>query len=253
VQIVGTGSRLLQPDLYRSGPGTSADAVRRAAEIEIDWYCDAYERNNNTNFTIPHPVRQLAAAYFIKLQAGGTHRCNSRRQILAVCTQLASEDNGFAPARPSVFNEIFQLPSLGNATGVGRLRQLEMSGVVKCKRKDTGVSIADRGRLAMISTMLSRLGFSGEKHEILQKVTLEVIQTADENTVGVRSKPVSKTTGALFYVLKNCSDRSVVATEPELQGFCTALEQVKYTISLFVNELNKHSQLFQPVLRKHGL
>jgi hypothetical protein len=242
LRIVGPGSSQLQPDLYRSGPGDSAAAQKRAITEEYAAYLQMYVETGGRAF--PLDALSLAAEHYNGVQRTCVIRSENKKKAMAACLDRACLDLGFAPSKAEIA-AFMQLKTKGIAGGSNFIRSLVADG-----KMDVDIN-ADPCR-PEITTLFAFLGLEDPVYDSLREAVYDVVQTAVANNIGTSSVPRSKVAGAAYAVLRRCRDRALIPKPPGLQEFCGARIR-KNTIERFIRQLDAYHSYFEECYRKAGL
>ena len=264
LRIVGPGSGHLQPDLYRSGAGsTPATQIKQVYE-EICVYRQYHIEGGGRAF--PLDTCQQAADNYNVIQRQMVKRSMNKKRILAALIHFAGLNHGFAPTKSEIA-ELTQLNSRGIAVGINFVRMLVADG-----RIDLDINV-DACR-PEISTLFAKLGLPGSEFRPagafaafaagpwapagprlagaaadLREVVYDVVQMAIRENIGTSSILRSKVAGATFAVLSRRPDAPPIS----LREFCSAGGIRENTIDRFVRELDAHSTFFGDIYATAGL
>ena len=239
LRIVGPGSGHLQPDLYRSGAGSTPAAQISSTFEELITYCRYFTEGGGRAFPINTCL--TAAQYYQMVQMNYVKRAVNKKRILAALLYYAGLKHGFASTKSEIA-ELTQLPSRGIAGGINFIRSLVADGQI-----DIDVD-ADTCR-PEISTLFANLNLAGPEYDDLRDTVHKIVQTAIRENVGTNSILRSKVAGATYAVLA----RRPAVPPISLREFCTAGSIRENTIGRFVRELDAHSSIFAPIYEAAGL
>ena len=242
LRIVGRNSNQLQPDLYRSGEGTTAEAQKKQILEEYLVYRQLYIEAGGRAF--PINACERASEYYNKVQRLCVKRSQNKKAIMSACLWRACISIGFAPTKPEIA-AFMQQPNKGIARGDNFVRSLIADGKMDIEAN------ADPSR-AEIVTLFAHLGYDGEQYDRLREAVYEVVQTAIKNSIAVSSILRSKVAGASYVVLRRCTDRSLVSKPMSLQEFCQ--ERIrKNTAERVLRQIDAYHSFFEGVYRQYGL
>lgn len=244
LRIVGPGSNQLQPDLYRSGCGSSDSTRKKQTYEEYVAYRSEWIRVNQA-CPFPLDALKLAADYYHGVQKLCVKRAQNKKHIMAAILQQSCIMCGFAPT-PSDVAKFMQLPTRGIARGRNFLHSVAADGGL-----DINVHIDPT--VPTIQTLFAALHYDGAAYQPLQEAVFRIIEIAKANVIGMSSQLRSKVAGATYVVLRRCADPCLVAKVPSLQEFCTAAKIRKNTIDRFVKDLDSYHSYFVEAYRAAGL
>jgi hypothetical protein len=244
LRIVGSGSSQLQPDLYRSGAGTTAATQRKQIFEEYLAYNLYYIEAGGRAF--PQDACRRAAEYYNVIQRQCVKRAQNKKTIMAVCLMRGCHECGFAPTRAQVA-AFMQLQTRGIARGDNFLRGFIADGKIDIEAN------ADPTR-AEIATLFAYLGLEGDEHAGLREAVRDVVLTAVANNIGTNSMLRSKVAGATFAVLRRSPARDLAPKAKNLRDFCATGQIRKNTVERFTRELDAyHASYFEPCYARAGL
>lgn len=242
LRIVGPNSNKLQPDLYRSGAGTTAASQKKQILEEYKAYRAYYIEASGRAF--PLNACELAAEYYGDVQRECVKRSQNKKAIMAACLWRACHAKGYAPSKAEVA-AFMQLATKGIARGDNFVRALIANGSMDLEAN------VDSCR-PEIGTLFAHLAYEGAQYAGLREAVYEVVQAAIRNNIGTNSFLRSKVAGATFAVLRRCRDRALVPRAPSMQEFCQNRIR-KNTIDRFLSALKNYHSYFEEVYRKYGL
>jgi hypothetical protein len=243
LRIVGPGSGQLQPDLYRSGEGTTSATQTKQVYDEYLLYRQMYVEAGGRAF--PLNALDQAAFHYNSVQRQLVKRSLNKKHIMACCLEIGCRDIGFAPGRTEIA-AFMQLPSKGTAKGTNFIRKLEADGLID-------VDVNGDPRPAEIMTFFTYLGFGGDAHAPLRKAAYEVVQVATLNHIAPNSVARSKTAGATYVVLRRCKDKALVPKPPNLQEFCQSIKIRRNTVERVLVQLEAYHSYFVACYKEAGL
>ena len=244
LRIVGPNSSQLQPDLYRSGSGSSAATQKKQIFEEYCAYRALYVEAGGR--ALPLDACKLASDLYNGVQLQCVKRSQNKKRIMAACLYNACLKVGIAPARADIA-AFMQLPGKGIASGTNFVRALVADG-----KMDADVDIDVDPCRPEITTLFAHLGLEGEAFDGLRAAVFDVVQVAIANNIGTSSILRSKVAGATFSVLRRCNDRRLVPKPIGLQEFCLARIR-KNTIERFLRQLDSYHSYFEGVYAQCGL
>lgn len=244
LQVVGPGSGQLQPDLYRSGEGTTAAEQRKQVYEEYKAYRQLYVEAGGRAF--PLDACERAADHYNRVQHVCVKRSQNKKRIMAACFYQACLELGFAPTKIEVA-AFMQLPNKGIAGGTNFIRAFAADG------KMDGVDVNIDPCYPEINTLFAAVGLEGDRYRPLADAVHEIVETATREHIGASSILRSKVAGAAFTVFRRCRDKSLVPKAPSLNEFCQSYRIRKNTISSIISQLDAYHSFFEPIYRRRGL
>lgn len=237
LRIVGSNSGKLQPDLYRSGAGNTAETQKKLIYSE---YCEYRARFiENGGRALPFDACKLASEYYNEIQVQCVKRSKEKRHIMAACFKEACIHLGFSPSKTEIA-AFMQLPSKGMARGANFIRGLVADGKMDIDM-DADPSMPE------ITTLFAHLGLEDEKYDALRKCVYDVVQIAIANNIGTKSVLRSKVAGATYVVLKRCKDKNLISKPIPMAEFCSDYIR-KNTVERFTNQLESYNSYFEHLL-----
>lgn len=243
LRVVGPGSRQLQPDLYRSGCGTTAASQKKQIYEEYLEYMRHFIQNGGRAF--PRDACAVAAEYYnIGVQQVCVKRMQNKKTIMASCLQYACCLIGFAPTNAEVA-AFMQLQSKGIARGDNYVRGLVADGTIELDVN------ADRIG-PEVTTLFAHLGLEGDRFAGLRGAVRDIVETAVKNNIATNSILRSKVAAATYTVLTRCRDKSLVPTPVDMQVFCAARIR-KNTLQKCLEGFGDYHSYFEPCYVRAGL
>lgn len=242
--IVGPGSSQLQPDLYRSSTGNTAQTQRKQIYEEFKTYRGMFIEAGGRAF--PLDACAHAADYYNVVQRECVKRSQNKKAIMAACFYQACLELDFAPGKTEVA-AFMQLPSRGIARGANFIRSFAADG------KMDGIDVNIDPCVPEIITLFAILGMEGSQYKPLGDAVHQVVQVAIREHIGASSILRSKVAGAAFAVLRRCKDRSLIPKPPSLHEFCQQYHIRKNTIGSMLSQIDDYHSFFEPVYKAAGL
>jgi len=242
LRLVGPGSSLLQPDLYRSGAGCTAESQRKQIVEEFHAYHSIYVEDYK--HALPLDACSLAANLYNDVQRRYVKRSQNKKAIMAACYYLACIELGHAPPRAKVAM-LMQLPSKGIARGLNFLRTLAAAG-------DIDTNVNPDPCVPEITSLFASLGLADARFAKLRGATAAIVRIAVEHNIATQSVLRSKVAGAAFMALRRCQDTELLPRPVSLQQFCETRIR-KNTLSRVLQELVEYHSHFVPTYRAEGL
>jgi hypothetical protein len=242
LRVVGPRASQLQPDLFRSGAGTTAATQKKAIQDEYRAYRQLYAEAGGA--VVPLDACDAAADLYGDVQRQCVKRSLNKRSAMAACLQIASLSLQFAPAKADLA-AMMQLPSRGIARGANFVRALVADG-----KMDADVNIDPS--VPEIMSLFAHLGYEGAAYAGLRAAALDVVTTAVANNICTGSILRSKVAGATYVVLRRCTDRALVAAPPGPKEFCQDRIR-KNTYERVTRQIDEYHSFFVPCYRRAGL
>jgi hypothetical protein len=249
LRIVGPGSSSLQPDLYRSGAGTTPASQQRQIFEELKVYRARHIEAGGRAF--PLNACEKAAEYYGDVQRECVKRSQNKKAILACCLWRACLTIDFAPTKAEIA-AFMQLPSAGIARGEGFVRAMIADG----KMSDLEANV-DPSR-PEITTLFAHLGYDGEAYAPLREAVYRIVQLAVASHIGVGSTLRSKVAGAGYAVLsraalaERATGQSASSAPLTVTEFCGGRIR-KNTVEKFTKQLEEYHSRFVPIYEEFGL
>lgn len=243
LRIVGPNSSSLQPDLYRSGAGTTPASQQRQIFEELKAYRGLHIEAGGRAF--PLNACEKAAEYYGDVQRECVKRSQNKKAILACCLWRACLQIDFAPTKAEIAM-FMQLPSQGIARGENFVRSLIADG----KMGDLEANV-DPCR-PEITTLFAHLGYEQPQFADLREAVYRIVQQAIVSNIGTGSTLRSKVAGAGFVVLSRCPPGRLGRPPMTAQEFCGGRIR-KNTVDKFTKQLAAYHSHFEPIYSEFGL
>ena len=242
LRIVGPNSNQLQPDLYKSGMGNSADSQKKEIYEEYCKYRLLFIESGKRAF--PLDACNLASKFYNEVQRQCVKRSQNKKAIMAACFYHACIEIGFSPSKSEIA-AFMQLPNKGIARGTNFVRSLVADG-----KMDVDIN-ADTCR-PEITTLFAYLGLDNDIFTSLRNAVFSIVQIAITNNIGTSSILRSKVAGATFIVLRRCKNRDLIPKPISLQDFCQNRIR-KNTVERFTRQLDDYHSFFEECYNQNGL
>lgn len=242
--IVGPKSSQLQPDLYRSGTGCTADQQKKQIFEEYKELRQMHIDEGGRAFPLDACAR--AAEHYNKVQRVYVKRSQNKKAIMAhFFTQSCLELN-FAPEKNEVLR-FMRLQTRGIARGANFVRKFAADGNMD------GINVDIDPCRPEIVTLFAGLGLEHPKYKPLCDAVYDIVQTAIAKRIGASSILRSKVAGAAYTVLRRCKDKTLLQREPTLTEFCKSYRIRKNTIGNMLSQLEGYHSHFQEIYAAAGL
>lgn len=242
LRLVGSNSNQLQPDLYRSGNGSTKFAQKEEIFKEFCSYRILHIEKGGR--ALPLDACRIASESYNDVQQNYVKRSQNKKAIMAACLSIACNKIGLAPSKSEIAS-FMQLPTKGIARGSNFVRSLVADG-----KMDVDVN-ADTCK-SEITTLFAHLGMEGERTVKLSNTVYDIVNIAIDNNIGIDSFLRSKVSGATFVVLRRCKDRNIISNQMGLTEFCQDRIR-KNTVERFTDRLDEYHSFFVECYKKYDL
>jgi hypothetical protein len=243
LRIVGFNSNHFQPDLYRSDNGNISLLQKKQIFTEYKDYRQRFIESGGRPF--PLTACEIATEFYNMIQQKCVKRSQNKKAIMAACLWQACLLIDFAPSKIEI-SKFMQLPHKGIARGNNFIRTLVSNNQLDINPNTNPI-------YPEIRTLFIQLEYIGDKYKVLHDIIYNIIQIANNNSIGINSLPRSKVIGTTFIVLKRCRDTTLIANPPvDTKDFCKNKIR-KNTIDRFINEINAYHSYFKDYYESVGL
>ena len=243
LRIVGFNSNHFQPDLYRSDNGNINLLQKKQILNEYKDYRQRYIEIGGRPF--PLTACETATEFYNLIQQKCVKRSQNKKAIMAACLWQACLLIDFAPSKIEI-SKFMQLPHKGIARGNNFIRSLVSNNLLDLDPNTNPI-------YPEIKTLFIQLGYTDEKYIKLHNIIYNIIQIANDNSIGINSLPRSKVIGTTYIVLKRCKDKSLIPNPPaDTKEFCKNKIR-KNTIDRYINEINSYHSYFKEYYESVGL
>lgn len=242
--IVGPNSSQLQPDLYRSGVGTTHEQQVKSIFEEYKRFGESYVAAGGRAF--PLDACQKAATYYELVRAICVKRSQNKKSIMAQMLTQACFESDFAPEKGEVV-KFMQLNGKGIAHGTNFVRQFAADGHME------GVKIDVDPCRPEIMTLFASHGLDGAQYQPLRDAVYAIVKKAISCKIASNSILRSKVAGAAFTVFRRCTNAALLSRKPTAAEFCEKYHIRKNTLNTTVSELEDYHSYFKDIYLEYGL
>lgn len=242
LRIVGTNSKSLQPDLFRSSTTSTSTNQKKIIHEEYKRYRQRFIEMGGRAF--PLDACELASEYYSQVQKQCVKKSQNKKSIMAEFFYQACLDKGCAISKSDAAKFVGS-DVKGTARGNNFVRSMIADGKINNINLDRDPSKQE------IATLFAHLSMEDSKYNVLKDMTYELVEVCIVNNIGTNSLPRSKVYGMAFVVFSRV-DKKILAEVPSLTEICGNRTR-EATIKKFILDINKYHSHFVPHFNRLGL